>query len=66
MIEKLLNGGLLTFVSGVLFIVLKLARVIDWDWVWVLLPFWLPVVVFLVILVIIAIFVFTIRNKFRN
>lgn len=28
---------------GVLFIGLKLGHVIDWPWLWVLSPFWIPV-----------------------
>ena len=32
-------GGLL----GVAFVVLRLMGVIDWPWVWVLSPFWIPV-----------------------
>ena len=27
----------------IVFIVLKLAKVVDWDWVWVLCPMWIPV-----------------------
>ncbi len=29
---------------GVVFIVLKLCAVIDWSWLWVLSPFWIPLV----------------------
>lgn len=32
-----------------IFIVLKLTKVIDWSWGWVLLPFWGPIVLFLVL-----------------
>ena len=32
-------GGLLTIV----FIALKLCKVITWNWVWVLAPIWIPV-----------------------
>jgi hypothetical protein len=42
---------------GVAFIVLKLCHVIDWQWIWVLSPFWIGVaiaVVALIIAVIIA------------
>jgi uncharacterized membrane protein YdbT with pleckstrin-like domain len=28
---------------GVLFIGLKLGKVIDWSWLWVLSPFWIPI-----------------------
>lgn len=38
-------GGLLTIV----FIVLKLTKYIDWSWLWVLSPLWLPIALVLVI-----------------
>lgn len=38
-------GGLLTIV----FIVLKLTKYIDWSWLWVLSPLWLPIAFILVI-----------------
>lgn len=31
-------------VLGILFVVLKLTGVIGWSWLWVLLPFWGPLV----------------------
>lgn len=45
------NGGL-SFggALALLFIGLRLAGVIDWAWVWVLSPLWLPVAVVLVFL----------------
>lgn len=43
--------GLLT----IAFIVLKLCHVINWSWIWVLSPIWIPFVVVIVIVVIIAI-----------
>lgn len=33
--------GLLVLL-GILFITLKLTEHIDWSWIWVLAPFWLP------------------------
>lgn len=36
----------------VVFIVLKLAKVVDWDWVWVLCPMWIPVALLMVIMLI--------------
>ena len=39
--------GILTIV----FIVLKVTEVIDWQWIWVLSPLWIGVAVFLVILI---------------
>ena len=42
--------GLLTLV----FIVLKLCKVISWSWLWVLAPLWIPVGIVLVICIIAA------------
>ena len=40
--QKLSLGGIgLTFVLTILFVVLKLAGVIDWLWAWVLSPLWI-------------------------
>lgn len=38
---------------GVAFIVLKLCGVITWPWLWVLAPFWMPLVVVLAILLVV-------------
>ena len=42
-------GGLLTIV----FIVLKLIGVINWSWVWVLAPLWIPIALISLFLIII-------------
>lgn len=42
--------GLLTIV----FIILKLINQIDWPWVWVLAPFWIPVVAVVIIIAIVV------------
>lgn len=39
--------GLLT----ILFICLKLAKVIGWSWIWVLSPIWIPIVVVIVLVI---------------
>ena len=39
----------------ILFIGLKLGKVIDWSWWWVLSPLWIGFAVFLVLLVVIAV-----------
>ena len=44
--------GLLTIV----FIVLRLTNVIDWDWWWVLAPLWVPLAIVLLVVVIAAIY----------
>jgi len=37
---------------GVAFVVLKLTGVIDWDWIWVLAPFWIGLAIALLFLAI--------------
>jgi hypothetical protein len=44
---------------GVLFVGLKLTGFINWPWVWVLAPFWIPVVIVLGILLLGGIAVLT-------
>ena len=44
-------GGLLT----VVFIALKLSKVIDWSWVWVLSPIWVPIILVVVAVLIMAV-----------
>lgn len=43
-------GGLL----GIVFITLKLLGKIDWPWVWVLSPIWIPVAILAIIVVVLA------------
>lgn len=55
------SGGIgLGGALGVLFVALKLCGVIHWSWLWVLAPFWMPVVfvvgVFLTALLIAAVY----------
>ena len=45
-------GGLLSTLLLVAFIVLKLCHVIEWSWLWVLSPLWIPIAFVLVILLI--------------
>ena len=35
----------------IVFIILKLCKVINWSWLWVLSPIWIPIVIFIVILI---------------
>jgi len=52
--------GLLTIV----FITLKLVKVIDWSWAWVLAPIWIPVAILIfVLLVVLSVQVFLLRRK---
>jgi hypothetical protein len=34
-----------------LFFVLKLANIIDWDWVWVFAPLWIPLIIIAVFII---------------
>jgi hypothetical protein len=43
-------------VLGDVFVVLKLTHVIDWSWLWVLAPFWIPFALMLVVLAILHVF----------
>jgi hypothetical protein len=49
------SGPSLCTILGVLFIGLKLTGHIAWSWLWVLSPFWIPLVVAIVIVVFLAI-----------
>lgn len=46
-------------VLAVAFIILKLCGIIEWSWVWVLCPIWIPFVIAFVLLFIIRIVVFS-------
>lgn len=51
-------GGIGFFgLLGIVFIVLKLCKIIDWDWLWVLAPLWGPfcLVVFFLLIWLVAI-----------
>ena len=41
--------GIFTSLLTVAFIVLKLCKVIDWSWWWVLSPLWIPILILIVI-----------------
>ena len=47
-------GGLLTIV----FIVLKLTKVIDWSWWWVTCPLWIPIAIYVVLVIIVLLIIF--------
>lgn len=52
------SGGIgISGLLGVLFVGLKLTGFINWPWVWVLAPFWIPLTIVVAILVIAAIIV---------
>ena len=43
---------------AIVFIVLKLTKVIDWSWWWVTAPIWIPVAITLVALIVYALVLF--------
>lgn len=44
-------GGIsFTGLLAILFIALKLTHVVDWPWLWVLAPLWVPVLLLVVVL----------------
>lgn len=49
------NNGGITFVGllQIVFIVLKLCKVINWSWIWVLSPLWISLIITLIITIII-------------
>lgn len=50
------NGGVgVAGLLGVLFIGLKLGHVIDWPWLWVLAPFWIPIALVLALLLVVGV-----------
>lgn len=53
-----LNLTVLSFFGALtlIFIILKLCGIINWSWIWVLAPSWIPIILVIVI-IIIAIFI---------
>lgn len=58
-IDARVGGTGLTFSGAlaILFIALKLCKVIDWSWWWVLAPLWIPVAFVVLVLCIVVTFV---------
>lgn len=50
-------NGLGSTLLLVAFIVLKLCHVIEWSWLWVLAPLWIPFAIAVIIIAVIAIWV---------
>ena len=51
------NGGIdFLGILTIVFIILKLCKVIAWSWLWVLAPLWIPLSIGLIILIIALIF----------
>ena len=55
------NGGVgFLGLLALIFITLKLLDKIDWSWIWILSPLWLPLAIFFIVVIIIIIFAFII------
>ena len=51
--SKASGGGIGFFgLLAIVFIVLKLLGIIQWSWVWVLSPIWIPLIIVIIILII--------------
>ena len=56
------NGGIgFCGLLAIVFIVLKLTKVITWSWWWVLAPLWIPVAIFVVLVIIVLFIRFLVR-----
>ena len=53
------SGGIFWTLLVVAFIVLKVTHLIDWPWVWVLAPIWIPAGIVLAAIVVVLIVVLT-------
>ena len=54
--SKAATGGIgFTGLLTIVFIVLKLCKVISWSWLWVLSPVWIPIVLVIIILAILLV-----------
>jgi hypothetical protein len=56
-------GGILSGLTGVAFLVLKITGVIDWPWVWVLAPFWIPFVMVLFSVMVFILIILLLKDK---
>ena len=57
---KINTSGIFPVLLQITFIVLKLCNVIDWSWLWVLAPTWIPVAIVIGLFLIVGIIGFTI------
>ncbi|MCI9070550.1 MAG: hypothetical protein HFJ13_08050 [Clostridium sp.] len=48
------NGVSFLSLLTLIFITLKLSKVITWSWIWVLSPMWIPTVIFITVIVILV------------
>lgn len=55
-------SGLFSTLLTIAFIVLRLCNVIDWAWVWVLAPLWIPLALYLLLSLIVVVAAFIIER----
>lgn len=61
--EKNVSGGIgFEGLLTIVFIVLKLTKVISWSWWWVTAPLWIPVAIFVVIVIIVFLLNISVRR----
>lgn len=52
-----LSGGLtlgiiLSYILGIVFVILKLTKAITWSWIWVLSPLWISWIVIIIVFIV--------------
>lgn len=57
-------SGIFSILLTIAFIVLKLCKVIDWAWIWVLAPLWIDFAITLVILIVVVIISWVTKDRF--
>ena len=61
------GGGLgICSVLTVVFVVLKLTKVITWSWWWVLCPLWINLILTIIAVIVIALIDNSIDNRFKS
>ena len=51
--REVTGGGIsFTGILTIVFIILKLLKIIKWSWLWVLAPTWIPIAIALIIIII--------------
>lgn len=69
LVETKSSGGInISGLLGIVFITLKLIGVIDWSWLWVLSPFWIPILLVIIILAIVGLvaLIEVLREKYKK
>lgn len=60
------NGIGVLGLLGIVFITLKLCKIIDWSWWYVTMPFWGAVAILIVVIILYIFFKLTFKNKFKS